>query len=340
MRKRWMTILGSVLVVVCLFLYSPVTYAAQQFPHKSGSAAGDVAAYYTIEYRGLEEFLPETEDSIAYVGFVFHVSYTLRNTSSEIQVANTTNFRLTVQGFQYMNGNTNRCDYKRLTVKNAVNCDVNDLNYNNASSNTTNEFYMNLFPTFSLVLEPEDKVAFSFDVVLPVLSGPAYSPPLSDAQYATILSSTSWSSSVWNFTDNPTFTGYTVEEYASAKEGFWPYLLRALQKLVNGNQTPYQDSDVVGQGQTVTDNSIAAEQDLGDLHQSETGFYETADDALADVDFESFEYDASTTGGLNWFNDRFTDIWNNLGSFAVVPVFSMLLSLAVMILRHEVIRNG
>lgn len=159
-------------------------------------------------------------------------------------------------------------------------------------------------------------------------------------QYQTILSNTTWSSSVWNFTDNPTFTAFTVEEYANQKEGFWPYLLRALQKLVNGNQTPYQDSDVVDQGQTVTDQSQAAQDDLNDLHSAETDFYSDADDALAQVDFGSFQYDASTTGGLNWFNARFMDIWDHLGSFSVVPVFSMLLSLAVMILRHEVSRNG
>lgn len=340
MRKRWITVFGSVLAVVCLFLYSPVAYAAQQFPHKSGSASGDVSAYYTIEYRGLQEFLPETEDSDAYVGFVFHVAFTLRNTSTKIQVANTTNFRLSVQGFQYMNGSTNRCDYDRMSIQNAFNCDVNDFNYNNASSNTTNEFYMNMFPTFTLVLEPENKVAFSFDIVLPILSGPAYTPPLSDAQYASILSNTSWSSSVWNFTDLPTFTGFTVEEYANQKEGFWPYLIRALQKIVNGNTSPYEDQNVQDQGQTVSDIAQENESNLGDMHQAETGFYESADDALSDVGFESFEYDASTTGGLNWFNARFTDIWNNLGSFSVVPVFSMLLSLAVMILRHEVSRNG
>ena len=52
MRKRYMTILGSVLVVVCLFLYSPVTFAAQQYPQKTSSASGDVSAYCTIEFRG------------------------------------------------------------------------------------------------------------------------------------------------------------------------------------------------------------------------------------------------------------------------------------------------
>lgn len=350
MRKRWMTILGSVLVVVCLFLYSPVTYAAQQYPQKSSSASGDVSAYCTIEFRGFatDEFSLNFwdnrnangayyESAELYAPVRFHVSVTLRNRSSQIQVADLNNFRLSVSGFNVASSYSSSLffDFDGITIVDASGVDVYDVSYNN-SSNSAMAWTVDFRDRTSLVLEPDEQRDYSFDIYIPAYYRNQSSTPLP----AVGLSATTFNSSVWGITQVPTFSGYTIEEYANLHEGWWSYLVRALQKIVNGNQTPYQDSDVVDQGQTVTDNSIAAEQDLGDLHQSETGFYESADDALADVDFDSFEYDASTTGGLNWFNDRFTDIWNNLGSFAVVPVFSMLLSLAVMILRHEVTRNG
>lgn len=330
MRKRYMTIIGSVLVVVCLFFYSPLTYAAQEYPNKTSSgSSGDVAYYSVTEFRGaVVEMGPGYSGASGKQYFVIHVDLTFRNTSSNMAVGQSNNFRFSGSGFDYKVNNASQMNYSGIFVQNISDgLEIYDIQYN-PTSNTNYSFTLDMHPTYDFVLEPESKRDFSFDICIPFLPGGSaqYYPPIS-------VSSTTWSSATFSWSQFPTFDYYTMTEYAAEFEGFWPYLLRLIENFTIFN---FEDPDVQDKYEDIADESQQNTSDEAAVHSSEEGWYQDANNSLADVNLSGYQFSQDTSNGLSWLNLRFIDVWNVLGPFNIVPVVSLMLLLATQILRHRV----
>lgn len=330
MRKRWMTILGSVLVVVCLFLYSPGISAAQVFPQKTASgASGDIKYYCTFEFRGFHT------DHVSYTGtgttpisdtyLLIHVDLTFRNDSKLMAVGNDNNFRLTVNNLALTGMNNEALLYSMMFPTNIEGTEIYELSFNDASSNTTHSFSMDMHPTYTFILEPQEKKDFSFDLIIPCSADLVYDQTLG-------YSYANWSNVTVSWSAFPSFTMYTMTQYAAEFEGFWPYLLRLLENFTIFN---FEDPDVVDKYEEVAEDAQGNTTTSEAIHQQEQNYYDDVNYALEDLEMADFSFDQSVRGGLTWLNLRFIDTWNILGPFNIIPVISLMLLLATQILRHR-----
>lgn len=317
------------LLVVCFF--APSVSAAQYYPQKTFSLTQDsVSAYTTIELRG-EEFSIFSNDSSASDGLYgtkmlalrFHVSCTLRNRSSSIKVADLNNFRIDCTNFSFP-GTIYDWFFQNAYVSDSYNCDVYDISWN---SNTTNIFNISWRCSESLVLEPDQQIDMQFDFYIPFVQTSADLDNTVSAFYSYFNSST------WTMNPLTTFQTYTVEQYANQYEGFWSYLVRSLQKLVNGNQQPYIDN--AQQSSDVTTDSGSATTDLETVHQQEEQWYQDNSDAIAATGLSNFQFNANQSQALGVAVGQWSSVWSALGDWTLIYTFTLILSLATFILRHE-----
>lgn len=317
--------------------------AAQQYPQKTSSASGDVSAYCTIEFRGFatDEFSLNFwdnrnangayyESAELYAPVRFHVSVTLRNRSSKIQVADLNNFRLSVSGFNVASSFSSSLffDFYGITFLDASGVDVYDVSYNN-SSNTAMAWSVDFRDRNSLVLEPDEQRDYSFDIYIPAYYRNQSPTPLPSVG----LSATTFNSSTWGITQVPTFTAYTIEEYANVQEGWWSYLVRSLQRIVNGNQGPYEE--VEDGANDLADSATDSSSVLNDIHAQEEQWYNANSSAIEATGLSNYHWSTGQALGLNAVVGQFSQVWSALGDWTLVYTFTLILSLATFILRHR-----
>ena len=333
----------TLMSVVCMAVFCLPVSAAQQYPQKTSSASGDVSAYCTIEFRGFatDEFSLNFwdnrnangayyESAELYAPVRFHVSVTLRNRSSKIQVADLNNFRLSVSGFNVASSYSSSLffDFNGITVVDVSGVDVYDVSYNN-SSNTAMAWTVDFRDRNSLVLEPDEQRDYSFDIYIPAYYRNQSPSPLP----AVGLGATTFNSSAWGITQVPTFTAYTIEEYANIQEGWWSYLVRSLQKIVNGNQTPYEE--VESAASAVQDDSNDVSDTLDTVHSQEQQWYQQNSAAIESTGLSNYQFTNNQKDGLLVAVTQFSDVWTALGNWNLIYIFTLILSLATFILRHR-----
>lgn len=70
------------------------------------------------------------------------------------------------------------------------------------------------------------------------------------------------------------------------------------------------------------------------VHTQETGYYTQTNTALNNTGLSNYSFSADEIGGINLVKGHFMRIWNILDDYKNVYIFSMTLSLALMIIRH------
>lgn len=75
-------------------------------------------------------------------------------------------------------------------------------------------------------------------------------------------------------------------------------------------------------------------QQSDNVHSQEQQFFNQNSQALQNVGLSNYRFDQNQTGGIGAVSNDFTAVFNALGGFNSVFIFSMTLSLALMILRH------
>lgn len=76
-------------------------------------------------------------------------------------------------------------------------------------------------------------------------------------------------------------------------------------------------------------------EDSEDIHEQEQQIFEDANDAIGSTVISSFAFDADTSAGMARVGIDFTNLWNSLGTWHNVYIFSMTLTLAFTIIRFS-----
>lgn len=101
--------------------------------------------------------------------------------------------------------------------------------------------------------------------------------------------------------------------------------------------------DNLNQGsQPVQDNSTAVNNDadqvavqMQNVHQQEMQYFQDNQDAIAATGLNNFQFNQNHISAFTMITTQFTELWNALGDYTLVFIFTLLLSLATYIIRHE-----
>lgn len=107
----------------------------------------------------------------------------------------------------------------------------------------------------------------------------------------------------------------------------WSLLYRIYNSMNTGNDS-------------VIDNANQATSDLEDLHAQEQALFNQNKDTLNASGISNFNFDQDINGGLTGFRTLFERLWEALNPYTTVYIFSMLLSLALMIIRYRPPKKG
>lgn len=88
------------------------------------------------------------------------------------------------------------------------------------------------------------------------------------------------------------------------------------------------NSDVTAGSSELNDNN-------DNVHAQEEAYYQANSQAIQATGLSNYQFDSSAVSGLTGVRGDFIDIWNSLGSWNSVYIFSLTLGLALTILRHS-----
>lgn len=97
--------------------------------------------------------------------------------------------------------------------------------------------------------------------------------------------------------------------------------------ITASNLTSYSD-DLISQSDDVSDLS-------DDIHSQEQVWYNQNSQAMESVGLSNYRYSQQQYNGILGVTFQFEQLWNALGSWTLVYIFTLLLSLATFILRHR-----
>ena len=83
-----------------------------------------------------------------------------------------------------------------------------------------------------------------------------------------------------------------------------------------------------------TDSGTLANQS-SNVHSQEASYYQQNSQAIQATGLSNYQFDASAVSGLTGVRGDFLDVWNALGGWNAVYIFSLTLGLALTILRHS-----
>lgn len=100
-----------------------------------------------------------------------------------------------------------------------------------------------------------------------------------------------------------------------------------LYRIYTGMQTP--------SGDTTEQNAEYVQQKLDDIHEREQQYYNDNAAAIASSGLGNFRFGQSQINAFGIINSQFAQVWNALGDYTLIYIFTLLLSLTVFIIRHE-----
>ena len=92
--------------------------------------------------------------------------------------------------------------------------------------------------------------------------------------------------------------------------------------------------DTSPQSQSVTSESSSLQTQSDNVHSQESSYYTQTNTALSNTGLSNFSFSPNIIGGLGKVNDQFTYVWNKLGDYKDVYLFSMIFGISLMIIRH------
>lgn len=87
--------------------------------------------------------------------------------------------------------------------------------------------------------------------------------------------------------------------------------------------------------QDANDKAESISSDSEDIHETEQEIFEQANDDIGSTVISSFSFDGNTSAGMGRVGIDFTNLWNSLGGWSQVYIFSMTLTLALTIIRFS-----
>lgn len=96
-----------------------------------------------------------------------------------------------------------------------------------------------------------------------------------------------------------------------------------------------QDQDLNDKADDVADDSATVTEQIEYVHQQEMAFFEANEDAIEATGLSNFHYNQNTISAFTMITNQFASVWNALSDYTLVFIFTLLLSLATFIIRHE-----
>lgn len=137
----------------------------------------------------------------------------------------------------------------------------------------------------------------------------------------TIVSPTEW---VWS----------NVDAYADQNITLWQIKERvsSIYNHLFNRDTSY--SDVSSESSSLDSSSSAATTQSDTNHQTELSYFNQTNTALNNTGISNYSFNNEQIGGIGSVSNDFTSVWNSLGSWTSVYIFSLTLSLGLAIIRH------
>lgn len=102
----------------------------------------------------------------------------------------------------------------------------------------------------------------------------------------------------------------------------WSILQRPSQEVQDNSAAVNNDADQVAQ-------------QMQDVHQQEMQYFEDNQDAIAATGLNNFQFNQNHISAFTMITTQFTELWNALSDYTLVFIFTLLLSLATYIIKHE-----
>lgn len=122
----------------------------------------------------------------------------------------------------------------------------------------------------------------------------------------------------------PTFNFKTIEELSEFPRSQLS-LLDRIRLALEGDYNVTSDLD---------NKSNAINNQESFIHQQEAQWYQQNEQSINDVGLANFNFGSGSLGGLAIMQQQFADIWNALGDFNLIYIFTLTISLATFIIRH------
>lgn len=89
-----------------------------------------------------------------------------------------------------------------------------------------------------------------------------------------------------------------------------------------------KSDDVSDQAETIADQ-------VENVHQQEMQYFQDNQDAIAATGLNNFQFNQNHISAFTMITTQFTELWNALSDYTLVFIFTLLLSLATYIIKHE-----
>lgn len=359
MRKQ-IAVIGSVLAAVCLFIFSPVQVFAATNGYNTSTQSGSVdnVSYYVTVNDGRSaitstsalrdpQVAGNSSTTKLYVTYnvenVAHFSFTIRNRDSvNYKVMDTNNF---IVDFQPAQSAQLAEASKPHIILNTDNVDVWQLTTTTVSQSGT-FLRMQIRYTGDPYLTPDEQIYFSFDVVWDTsvvlyqdvstytsfLGNPANG---FETQIITNLVSGSSLGSV----QIPSFTTKDADEFMSSNSSgilgkLWQQIHEVVQ-AVKDNGIDTSDSDYASSQSDLDSSTGSVNSTVNTQHSQETSYINQGYSDIGATGLRTFNFDGNQVLAITGVTGLFSRWWSALGPLTGVITFTLILRLAVTILRHR-----
>ena len=314
MKKRVLITVTFLTVLGTLFIFpvSADTYISVANSKVTTKVVDNVEVIFrAVQLKGPSEQMDmyNTSSGMNYIGN--HISVVV-----EFKISNYNNYPVTVRSlaprFVFANGTDET--YRRIT---------NITNYSNeiylSIANTSS--YFTIVPSYnfsngSLVCVPTNSSIVALAVIDMFCEIPVNSQIENlNFGYASI-------SSVELYNDS-----FIVERSSIIPQGSNEEIVQTLEEILSALQST-SSSSVSSDSSTLSNQSSS-------VHSQEATYYAQNSQAIQATGLSNYQFDSSTSSGISGVRGDFNDVWNSLGGWTSVYIFSLTLGLALTILRHS-----
>ena len=147
-----------------------------------------------------------------------------------------------------------------------------------------------------------------------------------NGNYIDISSITLTQPSDWNVTNVDAYANHLINEWKMID--FLRQIRDKFSTLLNAYTSNVSDA------QTVTNDSNTNHNNIDSQYTTEMGYYTMANTDITNTGLSNFNLSADPVAGLGIVKNQFTYVWNKLSTYNIVYTFSLMLGIALMIIRH------
>lgn len=320
MKKRQTTIIASVVVVCCLFVFTGNSVFAATYPEGSTSYKNAIVYLYPSNATSTDtadlymswlitSFYPYTNASTGDDLVCYECKLVVRNTTGNDLIIPSTYLRIT-PNFNFSSAGSDMMITEVEYVSGQLLCD---------RVGTNGSFYFSNAP---------DNALFSYIVV----------PAHGDISCVfNIRAKQEGTSVLGTFTiavNTPTlpFTPVVVatgDSVFTSYDSYIPWIYYRLNTIYDAIISQAQS------GQETVDTGEDTQTQIDDIHDEEQTWFTGTETAIEGTGLGTFSFTGDAGTGITGVKDQFTDLWNHMGALTIVPIFALSLKLASTIIRHR-----